>query len=119
MEVNKIYNEDCLLTMGRMPSMFVDLIITSPPYGGLREYNGYEYEFHETAKQMWRVIKMGGVLVWVIGDSVENGSETGDPFRNVIFFMNLGFRLHDTMIYKKNSSSYPASKNSNRYTQIF
>ena len=31
-EINKIYNENCLDTMGRMPNNFVDLVITSPPY---------------------------------------------------------------------------------------
>lgn len=31
-EINTVYNEDCLKTMARMPSGFVDHIITSPPY---------------------------------------------------------------------------------------
>lgn len=34
-ELNTIYNEDCLETMKRMPDGFVDLIVTDPPYSGL------------------------------------------------------------------------------------
>lgn len=61
----------------------------------------------------------GGVIVWVVGDAVNNGSESGTSFKQALFFMSCGFNLHDTMIYKKNSSTYPSSEKSNRYTQIF
>ena len=44
MEINKIYNENCLDTMRRMPDNFVDLTITSPPYNmKLRVHSG-EYQ---------------------------------------------------------------------------
>ena len=44
MEINKIYNENCLETMGRMPDNFVDLTVTSPPYNmKLRVHSG-EYQ---------------------------------------------------------------------------
>ena len=61
----------------------------------------------------------GGVVVWVIGDAVIKGSETGSSFRQALLFKELGFNLHDTMIYEKNSPAYPASASGNRYTQIF
>jgi site-specific DNA-methyltransferase (adenine-specific) len=61
----------------------------------------------------------GGVVVWVVGDAVHKGSESGSSFRQALFFMSLGFNLHDTMIFEKNSSTYPASKSGNRYSQIF
>lgn len=97
----------------------VDLILTSPPYDDLRQYNGYCFDFCQISKELFRVLKVGGVLVWVIGDQVKNKSETGTSFKQVIKFMDIGFLLHDTMIFEKNSSTFPARKEGNRYTQIF
>lgn len=77
MEVNKIYNESNLETMAKMPDCFVDLIVTSPPYDGLRDYKGYSFPFEDIAKELFRVLKQGGVCVWVVGDSVIDGSESG------------------------------------------
>jgi site-specific DNA-methyltransferase (adenine-specific) len=119
MKLNTIYNENCLHTMKRMPDGFVDLVLTSPPYDNLRTYNGYNFDFETVAKELYRVCKPNGVVVWVIGDATVKGSETGTSFRQALHFMQIGFKLHDTMIYEKNSPAYPASKNSSRYTQIF
>jgi len=117
--INKIFIENCLDTMKRMPDGFVDLVVTSPPYDDLRIYNGYCFDFEATAQELFRVLKPGGVLVWVVGDATKNGSESGTSFRQALFFMQLGYRLHDTMIFEKNSSTYPASANGIRYSQIF
>lgn len=114
-----IHNENCLDTMARMPNEFIDLTITSPPYDNLREYNGYSFDFDSIAFELHRVTKKDGMLVWVVADSTIKGSETGTSFKQALKFMELGFKLHDTMIYEKNSPAYPASRNSNRYTQIF
>ena len=119
LSLNKIYCESNLDTMAKMPDNFIDLTVTSPPYDGLREYNGYSFPFEDIAKELYRVTKQGGVVVWVVGDATINGSETGSSLRQALFFMQCGFNLHDTMIYQKNSSSFPASKTGNRYTQIF
>lgn len=115
--LNQIHNENCLDTMARMPDNFVDLVLTSPPYDNLRDYEGYDFDFESIAKELYRVTK--GVLVWVVGDATIDGSETGSSFRQALRFMELGFKLHDTMIYEKNSPAYPANRNGNRYTQIF
>ncbi len=108
-EINKIYNEDCLETMARCPDNFVDLTVTSPPYDDLRtyktniklkkEFNGFSFEFEKIAKELFRITKNGGVLVWVIGDATIDGSETGTSFRQALFFKEIGFNLFDTMIY--------------------
>ena len=74
-ELNKIYNESNLETMARMPDCFIDLTVTSPPYDNLREYKGYSFPFEDIAKELYRVTKKGGVVVWVVGDAVINGSE--------------------------------------------
>ena len=119
MNSNQIFNENCLETMQKMPDGFIQATITSPPYDDLRAYEGYEFDFEAIAKELFRVTKDSGVVVWVVGDATINGSESGSSFRQALYFIELGFRLHDTMIFEKNSPAFPARKNSNRYTQIF
>lgn len=114
--VDRIFNEDCLATMKRMPDGYVDLTVTSPPYDSLRKYNGYSFDFETVARELYRVTKEGGVVVWVVGDQVIRGSESGTSFRQALFFMDIGFLLHDTMIYQKSGSQMP---DPNRYLQQF
>jgi site-specific DNA-methyltransferase (adenine-specific) len=116
MEINKIYNENCLDTMAKMPDGFVDLTVTSPPYDNLRTYNGYSFDFEAVAKELYRVTKQGGVVVWVVGDATIKGSETGTSFRQALWFKDCGFNLHDTMIYRK-INYVPLTHN--RYEQEF
>jgi len=100
--LNKIFAENCYHTMAlRMPDEFVDLVVTSPPYDNLRTYNGYSFDFDAVVKELFRVMKDGGVVVWIVGDATVNGSETGTSFRQALGFMDAGFRLHDTMIWEK------------------
>ena len=116
MDLNKIYCEDHLITMDKMPDNFVDLTVTSPPYDNLRDYKGYIFKFKNTAKQLFRVTKIGGVVVWVVNDSVINGSESLTSFKQVIYFVeDCGFNLHDTMIYDAKKPPL----NHNRYEQSF
>lgn len=97
----------------------VDLTVTSPPYDNIRDYKGYSFDFVETAKELYRVTKTGGVVVWIVGDATVKGGETCTSFKQAIGFTQAGFKLHDTMIYEKNTSSFPAQRASKRYTQIF
>lgn len=115
MKLNHIYNENCLDTMKRMDDDFVDLTVTSPPYDNLRDYKGYVFPFEDIAKELFRVTKKGGVVVWVVGDATIDGSETGTSFRQALYFMECGFNLHDTMIYRRFASNPP----NNRYFQNF
>ena len=122
-ELNNIYNMDCREGLRKMPPNSVDLTITSPPYDNLRSYGDTlewgEEIFKEVANELYRVTKPGGIVVWVVGDAVINGGETGSSFRQVLYFQEIGFKIHDTMIYEKNSSSFPARADSKRYSQIF
>src|SRR6266403_448452 len=119
MDLNKIYNENCLDTMTKMEDNFIDLTVTSPPYDDLRSYLGYSFDFEPIAKELYRVTKPGGCVVWVVGDAVVKGSATGTSFKQALYFMECGFNLHDTMIYEKNGTSFPARRDGNRYSQIF
>jgi site-specific DNA-methyltransferase (adenine-specific) len=115
MEINKVYNEDCLVTMGKMPKEFIDLTITSPPYDNLRNYNGYSFDFESIAKELYRITKKGGVIVWVVSDATINGSESGTSFRQALYFKEIGFNIHDTMIWRKPNAP-PQTKEGRRYT---
>jgi site-specific DNA-methyltransferase (adenine-specific) len=79
----------------------IQLTVTSPPYDNLRKYNGFEWDFEALARELYRVTKPGGVVVWVVADATISGSETGTSFRQALYFKECGFNLHDTMIYQK------------------
>lgn len=115
MEINKIYNENCLTTMENMKDNFIDLTVTSPPYDDLRDYKGYSFDFENIAKGLYRTTKKGGVVVWVVGDATVKGSETGTSFKQALFFKKIGFNLHDTMIYHR----LAMPNTSKRYAQDF
>ena len=126
MKTNTIYNENCITGMKEhIEDNSVDLTVTSPPYDNLRAYEDnidetWNFEvFKEIADELYRVTKDGGVVVWVVGDAVIDGSETGSSFRQALYFKEIGFNIHDTMIYEKNGASFPASKKSTRYSQVF
>lgn len=99
--MNKIFTENCLDTMGRLPDESIDLTVTSPPYDNLRIYNGFSFDFESVARELFRVTKEGGVLVWIVGDATIKGSETGTSFKQALFLKEVGFNLHDTMIWQK------------------
>jgi len=94
---------DCLEVMKSLPGQSIDLTVTSPPYDNLRTYNGYSFDFEGVAKELHRVTKDGGVIVWIVGDATINGSETGTSFKQALYFKEIGFNLHDTMIFKKSN----------------
>jgi site-specific DNA-methyltransferase (adenine-specific) len=110
-----------------MSDNFVDLVLTSPPYDDLRtynkhvqgnrtEFNGYSFPFESIAIELYRIVKPGGVVVWVVGDATNKGSETGTSFRQALFFKECGFDLYDTMIYQKTGTPFPQK---DRYNQTF
>ena len=120
--INKIINEDSEKGLKNLPPNSIDLTVTSPPYDDIRDYKGYNFSdtvLTNIIAELYRVTKSGGVVVWVVGDSTKDGSESGNSFRQALKFMDAGFKLHDTMIYEKNTSSFPAKRTGNRYTQIF
>lgn len=116
-----IYNVDCVDALAKMQPDSVDLVVTSPPYDNLRKYGNIQTwsfaKFQEVAKLLAAVIKPGGVIVWVVGDSTVHGSETGSSFRQALYFKDVcGLNLYDTMIFAK---SNPMPGNQRRYQQAF
>lgn len=103
--VLKDFNDNC-----------IDLTVTSPPYDNLRTYGGHSFDFEAIAKELYRVTKQGGVVIWVVNDSTTDGDESGTSFKQALFFKEIGFKLFDTMIYNKNIFGKPSN---NRYHQTF
>ncbi len=116
-ELENIYQENCLDTLRRLPDDVIDMTITSPPYDDLRDYNGYHFPVEEIAAGLFAKTKPGGVVVWVVGDRTVNGNETLSSFRHALTFQEAGFRVHDTMIYAKNNPI--PSDCGKRYRQCF
>src|SRR5690625_6731092 len=101
MKGNNLYNVDCVDGMRKLQDGSVDLVVTSPPYDNIRKYNGFDFDVNTIAKELFRVVKKGGVVVWVVGDATVNGSESGTSFRQALDFKEGGLHLHDRMIYEK------------------
>jgi site-specific DNA-methyltransferase (adenine-specific) len=118
MEFNKIYNMDCVAGMQMLPDNSIDLTVTSPPYDNLRTYNGFTWDFEATARELYRITKQGGVVVWIVADATIKGSETGSSFKQALFFKDCGFNLHDTMIWEKPTFTATGSL-SVRYAPVF
>ena len=115
-ELGKLYHGDCLEIMPMLEP--VDLVVTSPPYDNLRDYGGHKFDFYKTAFLLRNNLKNGGVIVWVVGDATINGSETGTSFKQALYFKEIGFNLHDTMIYQKDTQPCHDPRNK-RYKSFF
>ena len=100
-EHGMLFNMDCVECMKQIEDNTIDLTVTSPPYDDLRKYNGYSFDFENTANELYRVTKNGGTVVWIVSDKTENGNESGISFRQALYFKECGFYLLDTMIWKK------------------
>jgi len=108
--LNKVTCCDCLEGMKNLPDGCIDLVVTSPPYDNLRDYKGIKWNetiWQNIIKELFRIIKPGGVVVWVVNDAVIDGSETGTSFKQALYFMQTGFKLHDTMYYEKENFAKP------------
>lgn len=101
--LNQIICGDNVEVMRQLPDNCIDLTVTSPPYDNLRTYNGFSFNFEEVAKELYRITKDGGVVVWVVNDATINGSETGTSFRHALYFKEIGFNL-ESMIWEKTGS---------------
>lgn len=100
---------DCVPFMQGMGDATIPFTITSPPYDNLRDYQGYQFDFPAIAQQLYRITAEGGVVVWVVGDKIKNGRSL-TSFRQALFFQDIGFRMHDVMIYQKKEHAVYALK---------
>ena len=113
---NNLYCCDCVELMREMDGDFIDCVITSPPYDNLRDYKGYNFDCLNIAKELFRVMKVGGVIIWVVGDAIIKGNRTLTSFKQALTFQSVGFNVHDVMIYKKKNTPFMRS---NAYTNCY
>lgn len=117
----KLIHGDCIQAMQQLDECSIDLTVTSPPYDNLRTYEGsLEWNgsiWKQVLEQLYRVTKKGGVVVWVVGDATIKGSETGTSFKQALYAKEIGFNLHDTMIWLKDGGGAVGSQKC--YTQNF
>lgn len=118
----KIFNQDCREYMTKNNDEHIDLTITSPPYDNLRKYNNnstWNYDiFKNIADGLMNITKTGGIVVWVVADATIDGSETGSSFKQALYFKDIGFKIHDTMIWQKPTFSAVGGCKK-RYHQVF
>lgn len=121
MQVNQIIQGNCIDVMKAMPDAVIDLSVTSPPYGTkVRKYHGFVFDFEAIAQQLYRVMKPGAVLAWVVGDTTVKGDRTGEPYRQALRFKEIGFLLHDVVVYLKTGTTFPSKhRYTNAWEQIF
>lgn len=94
--------------MQRVDSDIVDLIVTSPPYDSLRAYKGFQFDFELVAVEMYRIIRPGGTLVWIVADETKQFCESLSSFKQLLFMVEVaGFNLLDTMVYAKKNGPAP------------
>lgn len=118
-DLNSFYISESIIFMkNNIPDNYIDLTITSPPYDDLRNYNGFVFDYKAILDQLYRVTKDGGIVVWVVGDKTEKGSETLTSFKHALYAKEIGFNVHDTMIYAKNNV-YAHDPRNKRYKQSF
>ena len=113
--VDTLYHGNCVAVMTDWSDNCIDLTVTSPPYDTLRNYEGYQFDFESIAAELFRVTKKGGVVVWVVGDKI-NGGRTLTSFRQATHFQEIGFTVHDVMIYQKKNTPFMRS---NAYTNAY
>ena len=101
-ELDEVYLGDCVELMKQLPSNSIDLVITSPPYDNLRDYKGNSnFDLHKSGKEIYRVLKDGGIAVLVIQDQTINYGKTLTSFKTIIDWCdNIGFKLFETVIYR-------------------
>jgi len=115
-----LYNDDCLKVLPTLPDNSIDLIVTSPPYDNIRDYNNsssWNFDtFKNIANKLQIILKDGGIIVWIVNDATINGSETGTSFKQALYFKEIGLNIHDTMIWEKETSPF---QHNNRYINVF
>ena len=115
LETDRFQVGDCVEVMRALPAGSIDLTVTSPPYDGLRDYRGYQFDAERVGRELLRVTKEGGVVVWVVGDRIRGGRSM-TSFRQAVMFQDLGFVVHDVMIYQKRNTPFMRS---NAYTNCW
>jgi DNA modification methylase len=116
LQLDEIICGNAVDVMQQMVKNSIDLTVTSPPYDELRDYKGYNFDYKAIVRELYEVTKVGGVVVWVVGDKIKNGNKSLTSFKQALYFQEVGFNVHDTMIYRKKNTPFMRT---NAYTNCF
>lgn len=116
--LNEIHCGECCNFMQKMQDNCIDLTVTSPPYDTMRGYEGISFNFRKIARELFRVMKEGGTVVWIVADGMVEGGKTGTSFKQALYFKKIGFKLHDVMIWRRPNPT-PQFPKIKRYTSCF
>lgn len=118
----QLFNDDCVNILKQLPDNALDMVITSPPYDNLRTYNNssvWNFDiFKIIANELFRTMKDGGVLCWVVNDKMKNGNKTLTSFKQALYFQDIGFNFRDNLIWKKDTFSYVGGINTS-YPDVY
>ena len=119
LELNKIYNCDCLELMQQMENEFIDITVTSPPYFNIKQYDNFNFwnsyeDYLESNKnwfkELYRVTKKGGYVFWNIIENLSNVTTCGrcdlPLLADIIkIAVSCGFIWENQIIWQKNNGS--------------
>ncbi len=116
-EINQIFCGDNLELIKNIDDNQIQLTVTSPPYGTIRDYSGFSWDFENLVKELYRVTSPGGTICWIVSDQYIKGSRSLESMKQALYFKEVcGFTMHDHMIYQKSGFNFPAN---NRYHQVW
>ncbi|WP_216364105.1 DNA-methyltransferase [Enterococcus cecorum] len=99
MELNKIYNQDCLVGIKEIKDKSVNVILTDPPYLYLNHKLDRPFDENELFKEWDRVLKEDGFIV-VFG--------RGESFHRWNYMLNqMGWKFKEEIIWDKRYTSNP------------
>ena len=120
-ELNKIYNEDCLIGMKQIPDESIDLIITSPPYNlGKQHHTGnnrfvayaeHDDNMPEEEYQKWqidvlnecfRILKPSGSMWYNHKNRIKNGLQI-TPYE---WLLKTNFIIKQEIIWQNGSQNF-------------
>ena len=117
---NTVLRGDAAKVLKKFPDNSIDFIITSPPYADVYDYHGHSvYDFDTIARELYRVLKKGCVMVWIENSVTRDFDESDNVIDHIKAFRYIGFKRPDLMIYQKKGFGKPEPECRKRYVQSY
>jgi DNA modification methylase len=110
---HKLIIGDCLKVLPNIPTRSIALVVTSPPYynapfdyqGMFKDYGEYLRLVESVARESYRVLASGRVMILNIDDMLVNGEKFPIVADATRIFVDVGFRYRDRIVWKKPDGS--------------
>lgn len=102
----QLMHGDCLESMEHIADVSVDMVVFSPPYDSIRDYqDGWSFDSSTMADALFRIIKPGGVCAVVIGDGTKDFAKSLTSFRLAVDWCDrAGWKLFECCIYQRHGT---------------